>query len=61
MDGILESIAGEEDLRLLRSGEALPRRPEFFEDHIHFNEAGSGKFAELLAGEMGSENSQPSE
>lgn len=61
MDGILASIAGEEDLRLLRSGEALSGRPEFFEDHIHFNEAGSRKFAELLAGEMGSGNPQPLE
>jgi len=52
MDVILESVAAGDQVRLLRAGSQLSGRPEYFEDHIHFNDAGSRMFAELLAKEL---------
>jgi len=52
MDAILEDVSSRDHVRLLRAGSLLSGKPEYFEDHIHFNDAGSRKFAEVLAEEL---------
>jgi len=52
MDEILRGLGREDGVELLSSASAMSGRVEFFEDHIHFNDAGSRKMADLLAHEL---------
>lgn len=55
MDRVLQDLAREDGVRLLSTGAELSGRPEFFEDHIHFNDDGSRRIAALLAKELNDE------
>jgi len=53
MDEILTTISRTDKVLLLNSLSVMSGDPAYFEDHIHFNAAGSAKAAELLARELG--------